>query len=208
MKAPILIVLAITLVGLFSIVGAFCLYVYGGGFAGDLSAQSQDWGAFGDYFGGVSGPVLGLISIAILGITLLQQSFQSDQQFRDGLKQDVLRFVSKVEDRLDKLLAREVELSTGDKVPFGDLVDGLAQGEPKNAEGYKALLKRLHLVQGQYYESLMLYKANVDTFFVYKAHSRRLKEIQEFLEANERFLGGWDQTNVKIRRGFMDKENL
>jgi uncharacterized membrane protein len=208
MRVPVLIVLAITIVGLLSIIGAFCLYVYGGGFSHGLSAQSQDWGSFGDYFGGVAGPVLGLISIAILGITLLQQSYQLDQQFREGLKQDALRFVGKVQDDLDRLLEREVELSTGDKVPFGDLVDGLAQGEPSNVERYSALLKRLFLMHGQYHDSLKLYKANVDAYFVYQAHSRRLKEVQDFLEANKRFLGNWDQFNVGVRRGFMEEGKL
>jgi hypothetical protein len=151
---------------------------------------------------------MGLVSIAILGITLLQQSYQSHQQFREGLKQDVLRLTGKVQDDLERLLAREVGLSTGDKVPFGDLVEGLAQGEPKNPEGYSTLLKRLHLLQGQYFDALILYKANIDTFFVYKAHSRRLREIQDFLEANQRFLEDWDQTNVNVRRAFMEEEKL
>jgi hypothetical protein len=51
-------------------------------------------------------------------------------------------------------------------------------------------------------------KANIDTFFVYKAHGWRLREIQGFLEANRRFLGDWDQMNVDVRRGFMEEEKL
>ena len=74
-------ILLVFVVGLLLIVavgGAYYAYV---GFEQPLSANGEDWGQFGDYFGGVAGTLLSFISILLLIYTIHLQGEQlSDAQ--------------------------------------------------------------------------------------------------------------------------------
>lgn len=188
MKIALAIVIATVVLAVLTLAGAFGLYVYGGGFSGDLSARSEEWAAFGDYFGGVASPLVGLVSVVLLALTLLLQISQINLQSEEGTKQDMLRYVTKTYDDLDRLLAKEVSIDIHRTVAFGDLVNDLVKPRAMDEDAYSILVRRLFMVNREYVKSLKLYKANVDSYFVYNAYRQRAEEIHKFIVANEKYL--------------------
>jgi Putative phage abortive infection protein len=51
---------------------------------GDISTSLEEWGQFGDYFGGVLNPFFGLISVALVAATLKSQTRSAAKQKFEG----------------------------------------------------------------------------------------------------------------------------
>jgi uncharacterized membrane protein len=74
----ILIAFLVGLLLIAAVGGAYYSYV---GIDKVISTSGEDWGQFGDYFGGVAGALLSFISILLLAYTIHLQSEQlSDAQ--------------------------------------------------------------------------------------------------------------------------------
>lgn len=66
-------------------------------FHGPLSKTPQDWGAFGDYFGGVLSPILMMLTILVAFQTIRQQQREISQLSRESSKHDLLEIIKMVE---------------------------------------------------------------------------------------------------------------
>ena len=201
-KILFLLIVVLMLAGAAALVTIVYFYVYYGGFSGAFSKQSQEWSNFGSYFGGVSGPVISLISVILLAFTLLAQQFQISLQFQEFLKQDMHRLVESVEKDMEKLFSKKVELADDRIVDFGDLVDGLVQGEPKGAVRYAILMKKLFALNGRFHESIKTYKGNIDIPFGFREQRERLFEVHQFVVVNKKYFNQHDQLNIDLAGGF------
>jgi len=201
--ALIAMLVAVTLAAM---AGAIWAYVQIGGFSSTFSRDNQDWGAFGSYLDGMSGAIVGLASVLILSITLLQQQSQMNRQSKNELKQDILKLIDKAEGKIDALLQHEVVSSESGSAVLLDMVEGLCPATVSNDPSNSRIVFRLLRLSGEYVESLMLYRANIDPWFVYRFHRVRIEEIYRFLEKNKALLEQWDrQVNLGMLRHLIDK---
>lgn len=78
----------IALTSLFPIATAcIAFWYYRGTFKGKFSTDQADWGAFGDFIGGIVNPVAGLVTIVLLVLTLRSQQDELEEQRRQLAKQ-------------------------------------------------------------------------------------------------------------------------
>ncbi|MCS3504469.1 putative phage abortive infection protein [Achromobacter sp. JUb104] len=62
-------------------------WYYRSTFKGKFSTDQADWGAFGDFMGGIVNPVAGLVTIVLLVLTLRSQQDELEEQRRQLAKQ-------------------------------------------------------------------------------------------------------------------------
>lgn len=130
------------------------------------------------------------------------QQFQINLQFKEFLKQDMYRLIGTVQNDFEKLFTKKVELTNGEIVDFGDLVDGLAEGEPKDEKRFAALLRKLNMLNGRFHESIKLYKDNTEVPFGFGEQRTRLEEIHQFITANKKYFTAHEQLNIDLAAGF------
>lgn len=65
------------------VIGAIAIALYRAHFPGDLVSNQSEWGVFGDFFGGLLNPIVGIVTLVLLVKTLLSQQraieLQSDE---------------------------------------------------------------------------------------------------------------------------------
>lgn len=205
MKMPFLVVAGLTATGITAFIITICFYVFSGNFSNNLSSNNADWGAFGSFLGGVMSPVIGLFSVIFLGFNLLAQQFQLNQQFKESLKQEMLRLLNDIQREFDSLFKKQVIVERERTVEFGDIVDGLEIAEPMERDRYLILLKKLRVLIERYHEALMLYQDNTEVQYGFKALRERLNELQSFVEKNSEYFSKYDQLNINIARGFQNQ---
>lgn len=154
-----------------------------------LSACGNDWGVFGDYFGGVAGTVLAFISVLLLVYTILQQRKQIELTKDEALKVDVLRFLSKLDDDIESWLRRELACDPDQLVEFGDIVRGIVKPNGVNQRELSSAAERLLQLTCQYCSAIALYKDNVNAHFICQYHSTKAEELVGYLEKNLDKLG-------------------
>jgi uncharacterized membrane protein len=154
-----------------------------------LSSQAEDWAIFGNYFGGVTAPLLSFLSILLIVYTVLQQGEQIKASQQEVLKRDLLQYVSRADDEVERWLKRRLASaeSEGD-VEFGDIVWGIVDSSYVNSKELKAALLRLYKLTCTYCVSLGLYKDNIDTYFIFQQHRLKAEELLLFLESHEKQL--------------------
>lgn len=139
-----------------AMLAAVVLYVYR--FHGNPPGQPEDWAAFGDFFGGVINPVIGLATVVLVVITLRVTRKEAedtrkkmDDQLNlmrdDQVRQDMKR-------RLDGLLAEWNRLM--EEPPNRRLLEGIGATEDGRYLTYRKLLesgsihKQIHKKSGEY----------------------------------------------------------
>lgn len=169
-----------------AVVSAYCYYV---GSWGTFSTSAQDWGFFGDYFGGVTGSIFAFISAVLIVYTVQQQREQIEAAQDEALKLDVLRYVSTADEEIERWLQKKVIINGGVEVEFGDVVWGLAQASETRAESFSAAVNRLFKLTCMYCGALALYKDNVNPHFIFQYHRQKASELVAFLEKHQSKLG-------------------
>jgi hypothetical protein len=208
MQKWVIVAFIVVLVGaaLATMIGAVWVYARSGGFSDAVSRGNQDWSAFGSYFGGMATAIVGFASVVILSITLLQQQSQMGHQSKNELKQDILSLIDKAEGKIDKLLQHEFAPVDGRPITLQEVVDGIRSMPELATPPYSSMIIRLFLLTGEYVESLMLYRDNVNPYFVYRFHRKRIEEIYAFLEKNGKCLDHWDRTvNLGILKELINR---
>lgn len=105
-----------------------------------LSKENDDWGTFGDFFGGVMNPILGFINLFLLSTTLSLQIKSSREQSKNTQIQEISARIVAIGHLLDITSQQIKDLS--------EQVHLLKQDELKNLEllqeHYSAYLSDLH----------------------------------------------------------------
>jgi hypothetical protein len=176
------------LLGLGLLASVFSLFHFRSDFFPNTSSTISDWGAFGNYFGGVAGPLLTLISTLVIVYTVMQQGFQIETSIKESLKNDILRFILKIDDEISHLLTREIEIENIRRVEFGDLVSGIKQSNDFSVLPYKAAMKKLLIFTANYCQAISQYRDNVNGHFIFKEYQQRAVELVAYLEKNKEYL--------------------
>ncbi|WP_234778815.1 hypothetical protein [Pseudomonas amygdali] len=108
----------VTLLGVMLLVAE--LYNFQFGF--NPSDEKADWGTFGDYFGGVLNPIIGMLGFVGILNSLHMQQNQLVSMKRDQLAEEVLDAVKDIDARMTMALAVWVGTTTNGG-PFAKLTD-------------------------------------------------------------------------------------
>lgn len=188
---------------IFAVVGVYYLFV---GFNRPLSSDGEDWSRFGEYFGGVAGPLLSFISIILLVYTIHLQSEQLSDAQHETLKRDLLVHVIKADDEIEHWLRRKLATvsMTEQTVEFGDVVWGLLPETLISPKEFKPAVGRLHKLTSLYCEALALYRDNINSFFVFKYHQQKARYFLQFLEGHLPLLDQMAGPSLKLCRVLLD----
>lgn len=184
----ILSVVAFGLLIISSVVGAYYFIV---GAVHPLSSSGEDWGNFGDYFGGVAGALLSFLSILLLVYTIHLQIHQLSAAQHETLKRDLLAHVTKADDEIERWLQRKLAYisMSGQTVEFGDVVWGILKSKDINPPEFERAVVRLHVLTSLYCEALALYRDNIDPYFIFKYHRQKAQALLDFLKEYGALLG-------------------
>jgi len=178
--------------------GVFALYALGGGFQHGFSREASDWSAFGSYFGGVFGSIVGFGTLVLVVISTLYHEFTAVREFDERMKQSHLRMLEAIVDDINFVLGRELRDHGGSR-QFGDYVVGLSGAA--DAELFARLTSRLLLGVFKYCEALHLFRDNVGAHFEYRAHHYRAEQLVQFLERNHQILKEDERPWLAFARG-------
>lgn len=173
--------LLLVLVGFGMALLIFASYFFLGQFSPVPSMENADWGAFGSYFGGIAGPAFTFLSALFIAATIRQQR-------QEMIKQDMLRYLMKIDDDISHLLTREIHVGNNRFVELGDMVSGIESPAGFHEPSYKAALEKLLRLTASYCEAIALYRANVDGYFIFKAYQQRARELVAYLGERTKYL--------------------
>ena len=177
--------IVVAIIGLCILVAVFLSYFLVGEFALDPSVSNVDWGSFGSYFGGVSGPLLSFISVLLLVYTLRQQRFQLVSMSEENTKHDMLRYLEKLDGQIAHLLTRQIHVGNMRYVEIGDMVSGIENPAELHEASFKAALDKLLKLTAIYCEAIALYRENVNGYFIFRAHQQKALELVNYLDGNK-----------------------
>ncbi|MGZ9707440.1 hypothetical protein ACXX81_15670 [Pseudomonas sp. GNP013] len=84
------------------------LLLYNSQFGFVPSDSKGDWGTFGDYFGGILNPIIGMLGFIGILRSLRMQQFQLNNMKHDKLAEEVLEAVKDIDKRINESLASSV----------------------------------------------------------------------------------------------------
>lgn len=178
----------VIVLGLLVLIAVLLGYFLLGGFSLDPSLANTDWGAFGSYFGGLAGPLLTFISVILIVYTVRQQRLQFKSMAAENLKQDMLRYLGELDNEIAHLLTREIHTGNNRYVELGDLVAGISSPTDLHEQPYRAAMDKLLRLTANYCEAIALYRNNVNSNFVFRAHQQRAEELVTYLKQNIKYL--------------------
>ena len=164
------------------------LFVHFVGYGATLSDSGDDWGVFGDYFGGTAGTILAFISVLLLVYTINQQRYEIQVSRDEAFKLDVLQHVSKADEEIERWLRRPISVNR-QQVEFGDIVWGLKDTKYADVPQLEAALIRLHKLTCMYCASIALYRDNIEPHFVFQHHRAKAEDLIAFLGRHAGKLG-------------------
>ena len=181
---------AVLIIGILTIVAVAAAFYHYVGSSCEISISGDDWGVFGDYFGGVAGTLLSFISIILLVYTVRVQIEQLSNSEHEMLKRDLLAHVTKADNEIQHWLLRKLayEAVVGETVEFGDIVWGLVNSNAVNRKEFSIAAERLLKLTCLYCEALELYRANINGYFIFKYHQQKAQSLVSFLKENQQFL--------------------
>lgn len=176
-------VASVFLVGTAIMIAAVAAFNHWVGRGLPISMSGQDWGIFGDYFGGVAGTLLSFVSILLIVYTIHQQGIQIAAAEEETLKRDLLQHISKADEEIERWLHKKIAGTTDCLlVELGDVVWGLVKPGYVNKEELSAALERLLKLTCTYCASIGLYKDNINTHFIFQQHRQKAEDLVSFLE--------------------------
>lgn len=151
-----------------------------------LSSSGQNWAVFGNYFGGVAGSLLSFLSVLLIVYTINQQEKQIKTAQQESLKIDLLKYLSKADEEIERWLQRKLAASQSDReVEFGDIVWGIVNSDYANQEEFASAVIRLHKLTCSYCTSISTYQDNINTYFIVGHHRRKAEDLLVFLENHQ-----------------------
>lgn len=178
----------VAVIGICILAAVFLSYFLVGEFTLDPSTSSIDWGSFGNYFGGVAGPLLTFINVLLIVYTLHQQRFQLESMSEEKTKYDMLRYLDKLDDQISHLLTRQVHVGNNRYVEIGDMVYGIEIPAEVHEPSFKAAMDKLLKFTANYCEAIALYRANINGYFIFRAHHQKAEELVKYLDSNIKYL--------------------
>ena len=197
----------VALLGLLILAAVFLGYFFVGGFSLERSVSNTDWGSFGSYFGGVAGPLLTFISVLLIVYTVRQQRLHLESMSDENLKQDMLRYLSKLDDEISHLLTRRIHIGNERYAEIGDMVSGISSPTEFQESSYRAAMDKLLRLTANYCEAIALYRANVNGYFVFRAHQQRAEELVKYLEGQTKYLYQMAAPTLKFCRMHLEGVN-
>lgn len=117
-----------------------------------LSVNTSDWGNFGSYFGGISGPILSFLAFIILAKTFSIQQSMSDAQENEHKRQRKLselelcnKNLERLEAQLDLLLNKKANTLNNKTIMevIGISIDKIERDNPNVENAAKAAINNL-----------------------------------------------------------------
>ncbi|KAF1684813.1 hypothetical protein B1992_14390 [Pseudoxanthomonas broegbernensis] len=148
---------------------------------GRISGNATDWAQFGDYFGGVAGPLLAVFSVVGLVLALLLQGRQIRQAEERSIAEQHLRSLQALSREMELLEARLLTVpATGEGNPalpvpqsMADVLDGLAPLHPAHRPMFRRLATLYAQVLGEYAATVAMYRENVLPYWDVRTFERR-----------------------------------
>jgi len=183
-------------VGLTTIIIVAGLFYWHVGRYWSISAKGEHWAYFGDYFGGVAGPLLAFISIILVLYTIQQQSKQLEAAHEDGIrrdeeetKRDLLLYIAKADEEIDRWLQRRIHAERSEaNSPLADFVWGGVSASYFNQSELRSSISRLHRLTAHFCSAVALYRDNIDTHYVFRHYRDKAMELVRFFEKHENYL--------------------
>lgn len=202
-------ILAVFVIGMLLILAVSGAYYAHVGLGQSFSPIGEYWAEFGNYFGGVAGPLLSFISILLLVYTIHLQHEQLSDAQHETLKRDLLAHVTKADDEIIHWLERELAVHNREEktVQFGDVVWGLLEPAYVNRNEFKRAAVRLHRLTSLYCEALALYQDNIDTYFIAKYHRQKAQALLNFLKEHGHLLGQMAAPSIKLCQMHLDGQH-
>ncbi|WP_071873539.1 hypothetical protein [Atopomonas hussainii] len=191
-------IVIVAVIGVVILLGVFLAYFFIGDFTLSAATENLDWSAFGSYFGGVAGPFLTFISILLLVYTIRQQRFHLESMHEENIKQDMLRYLNKIDDEITHVLTREIHIGNLAFAQLGDILGGIVTPAQFQESSFKAALEKLMRQTASYCEAIALYRANVNGHFIFRAHQQRAAELLSYLESNQKHLSHMAGATLKL----------
>jgi uncharacterized membrane protein len=138
----LLIALAIGLGGWLLLIG---LYFYR--FPGGLSARPEDWGVFGDYLGGVLGPILAFASFIVVLVSLYESRIQAADERRARGIETVMTAFTRLIDRIGEIV-HDLHYERTRVMPVGLASASAAVDEVRGREAFRAMFQ--HALKSPY----------------------------------------------------------
>jgi hypothetical protein len=199
---------------LISVIGLLVIVVVGGAFYGyvgvdhPVSSSGEDWSTFGEYFGGVAGPLLSFVSIILLVYTIRLQMQQISEGQGEVLKRDLLAHVTKADDEIERWLQRQlttVSLSE-QTVEFGDVVWGVLQQEQVSPREFKPAVGRLLVLTALYCEAIALYRDNINPYFILRYHKQKAESLLSFISGQSHLVDGMARVSIAMSLHLLNAE--
>lgn len=179
MKQWLIVVVA---TGLIILVAVFLIYLWIGGFALEASGRNEEWGFFGESFGGIGGTLLTFLSTVLIVFTINEQHEQIHEAKKESHKHDILRCLDKVDADLKDLLRRPLLVEERRHVELGDVVFGIEPSANYSPKPFASALGRLLKLTTHYCQSLALYRQTVNDHSAFQAHLANAWEMGGYLE--------------------------
>jgi len=172
--------------GIAVIAGVTLAFYFSVGAHLSLSDSPKDWAIFASYFGGVAGTLLSFLSITLILYTISQQNIQIESSQEEMLKRDILHYISRADDEIERWLQRDLaSTSEGGYVKFGDIVWGIVTPTYASKKELVAAIERLHKLTCTYCVSLGLYKDNINTYFIFQHHRQKAEDLIAFIDTHK-----------------------
>ena len=193
-------IITVALVALGFICAPLLIYFNFGNFTGPLSASSADWANFGDFIGGVVGPMLSFLSVALLIITIGQQSDANEIARKEQLASQHIRLLGDLLNEVKALLNEPVRVTQGGTEPLKTALRSGLRIEPAGGETVAELV----FLVFRYCEAVALYRDNITAHFDCKAYEMQgsrlidqLRRSSQLLDANQRIQLEFADMHVK-----------
>jgi len=99
---------AVAIVAALLLLMLLILFLYNSQFGFIPSDSKADWGTFGDYFGGILNPIIGMLGFIGILRSLRMQQVQLNTMKRDKIADEVLEAVKDMDKRLNECLASSI----------------------------------------------------------------------------------------------------
>lgn len=167
---------------------------------GEISRNPSDWATFGDYFGGVAGPLFAMLGVFSLVLTIIIQHEQSTAAQRRAWAEQHLRSLAELAREIERLEERKLTEST----TLGNILDGLHERlDGESEKRFQQALEQYLTTLGSYSQTVAMYRDNVVPHWDVQTFERRgldlLNRVAPHCKPN-----GMAQIGLHIMRGQLE----
>lgn len=193
-------IIVFALLGLVIIVSTIGAYLWLGGFASTLSNHGADWANFGNYVGGVAGPLLSFLAlIAVVWTVRLQYELLQRDRERQLADQHI-RWLDAIYRDIQDVLQSSLATTTGDAATttLRATLENEANVASVRPEALKTHVVELMALLAQYCEAVALYRDNITEFFDLKIFVDRGARILDRIKPFHALLGTMSPITIEL----------